>query len=59
MSYDPACEDLAKYFIGDLSVASPKHVASLAQCIQDRIEDWLEYEQRELDARELDPRGSL
>lgn len=49
MSYDPACADLAKYFLGDL--ATDRLVTNLSQAIQDRVEDWLSYEQRELEQK--------
>ena len=42
MSYDPACEELARYFLSDL--ARPELAAKLAQHIQDQIEEWIKYE---------------
>lgn len=35
--YDPACEDLARHFLG--SDASAQRIAEVAQVIQDAIED--------------------
>ena len=40
MSYDPACEELARHFLSDL--ARPELAAKLAQHIQTEIEGWLE-----------------
>ena len=39
MSYDPQCEELAKYF-----GLKGKHVAKLAQTLQDTIEDYIQCE---------------
>jgi hypothetical protein len=44
MSYDPACENLAELFLestGTVRPPRPADIASLAQTIQDAIEDWL------------------
>ena len=38
MTYDPACGDLARYFLGDN--VSEQSLASLAETIQKAIEDW-------------------
>jgi hypothetical protein len=51
MSYDEECYKLAQHFLGD----GPELRAladRLAQEIQQRIEDWLEYE-RDLVAKEI------
>ena len=40
MSYDPACDDLARHFLDGLS-ATEVEIAALAQTIQDAIQDWL------------------
>jgi hypothetical protein len=42
MSYDPECMKLADYFLDESVVADRQHlIGSLAQHIQDAIEDWL------------------
>jgi hypothetical protein len=46
MSYDPACEDLARHFLSD--VAAPLLVQKLAQHIQDEIKDWIISETKRL-----------
>jgi hypothetical protein len=38
--YDPACEELAKHFLGN--DAPPEKLAELAQHLQDTIELWLQ-----------------
>jgi hypothetical protein len=44
--YDEKCEELAKYFLADFKFSSPETVGSLAQHIQDTVENWfLCYEQ--------------
>lgn len=45
MSYDLACEELARHFMGER--APEKLTAELAQHIQTEIEDWLEYQAAE------------
>ena len=40
MSYDPRCEELARYFLDDDADLSLVH--GLAQAIQDAIEGWVE-----------------
>jgi hypothetical protein len=45
MSYDPACEDLARHFLSDL--AREELVERLAEYIQGQIEDWIAYEIQE------------
>ena len=40
MSYDPACYDLARHFMGDLTTERLR--TELAQHIQTSIEDWIE-----------------
>jgi hypothetical protein len=42
MSYDPACEVLARHFLHD-SGYPEKFITELAQHIQDQIEDWLQF----------------
>lgn len=46
-SYDPECEKLARHFLGDL--ASERLVQELSQELQQRVEDWLEYEKGQLE----------
>ncbi len=46
MSYDPKCYELAEYFLS--STASERLKDALAQAVQTRVEDWLEYERDEL-----------
>ena len=46
MSYDPKSYELAEHFLP--SAASDRLKSELAQEIQTRIEDWLEYEAAEL-----------
>ena len=41
MSYDVKCEELAKAFL-EPELDSDPNIMSLAQAIQDAIEDWLE-----------------
>lgn len=41
MSYDPACETLAEYFLG--SMAPDRLKRALAQHIQDDVESWIEF----------------
>ncbi len=61
--YDQSCAELAGEFIRDClddtgAEAPPDHVASLAQAIQDAIEEWLEerdYFKR--DTRDTTPAG--
>lgn len=53
-SYDPACGDLARHFLGGL--ARDALVAQLAQHIQNEIEGWLEYEKAEIE-KELARKG--
>lgn len=40
MSYDPDCEDLAEKFLEDASPYTSAEMKSLAQAIQDAIENW-------------------
>jgi hypothetical protein len=40
-SYDPKCEELAIYFLSEVSHPSRQEIAELAQVIQDAIEDEL------------------
>lgn len=41
--YDESCERLANEFLEDTQVGpTPERLASLAQAIQDSIEEWLE-----------------
>jgi hypothetical protein len=40
MSYDPACDDLARHFLNGTQ-ADEVNIAALAQVIQDAIQDWL------------------
>lgn len=40
MSYDPACEVIARHFL-DGTGARETDIAALAQTIQSAIEDWL------------------
>ena len=40
MSYDPACDDLARHFLNGTR-ADEVNIAALAQVIQDAIQDWL------------------
>jgi hypothetical protein len=43
MSYDVKCEELAKAFLDDEpELESDSNIMSLAQTIQDAIEDWIE-----------------
>lgn len=49
MSYDSACEVLARHFLPD--TAPERLVTELAQRIQDEIEDWLEYEAATLSSK--------
>lgn len=39
-SYDMKCDDLARYFMSDGENAPEEEIASLAQAIQDAIENW-------------------
>jgi cytochrome c551/c552 len=52
MSYDPACENLARHFLDDLH-ASEKLIKELAQCIQDEIDDWIMAERVRLEAENV------
>lgn len=45
MTYDSACYDLVRHFLGNL--APEKSAAELAQHIQTEIEDWINYRLRE------------
>ena len=45
MAYDPACEDLARHFLGDR--VSTRTIAELAQHVQTTVEDWIEYQLNE------------
>lgn len=50
-TYDPKCYDLASEFIpGDVSGRAAA-VRELAEVIQDTVEDWLDFKQRELDMK--------
>jgi hypothetical protein len=40
--HDPKCEELARYFLEDESMATEKHIQELADVIQQAIEGWLE-----------------
>lgn len=43
--YDTKCEDLAKAFLADTCSADDKSaIAALAQEIQDKIEEWIEFD---------------
>jgi hypothetical protein len=49
--YDPECDKLSRYFLGDLGAANhPRLVSELAQVIQDAIEDWITSERERLSA---------
>ncbi len=41
MSFDIKCHQLARAFLADEGSYTEKDVESLAQAIQERIEDWL------------------
>lgn len=41
MSYDPRCEELARYFTEDNPATTEAQVKHLSQGIQDYIEDWM------------------
>ena len=46
MSYDPACDALARAFlIDDKDMYTEQKVKLLAQHIQDAIEEWLQYQE--------------
>lgn len=45
MSYDPACETLARHFLG---ASSERLAKELAQHIQDEVESWIESEAERL-----------
>lgn len=45
ITYDPACEDLARHF---LSPDNWHEAPALARAIQQAIEDWLEYRSAEI-----------
>lgn len=47
MSHDPACRELADYFLG---AASERLKTELAQHIQDAVESWMEGERDRLQA---------
>jgi hypothetical protein len=49
MSYDPKSYELAEYFLP--GAASEQLKSELAQAIQTRVEDWLEYECADLAAQ--------
>lgn len=46
MSYDPACEYLARHFLGGLEGgdANERLIKELSQHIQDEVEAWIEAE---------------
>jgi hypothetical protein len=47
--YDPECDKLSRYFLGELGAANhPRLVSELAQVIQDAIEDWIRSERDRL-----------
>lgn len=46
MAYDTKCYDLAAAFLDDEPHLKPK-IGSLAQTIQNAIEDWIEYENKQ------------
>jgi hypothetical protein len=48
-TYDPKCFELATEFLPEHATLA--QVSQLAATIQDTIEDWLEYEQRELELK--------
>jgi hypothetical protein len=52
MSYDPKCEELAEYFLGN---ASERLKTELAQWIQDGVEFWLEAERDKIKESTVKP----
>ena len=53
MSYDPKCEELASVFLEDHpDLNTPSFLKDLSQTIQDAIEDWLSWEESQLESKE-------
>lgn len=48
MSYDPRCEDLARFFLTDNGITTDANAKELAQEIQDVIESYLQAVERGL-----------
>jgi hypothetical protein len=49
MSYDPRCEELARYFLAE-GTPTPAQIKQLSQGIQDYIEDFIHGEDLENEA---------
>jgi len=45
-SYDEKCEELARYFLSDISHVTDEDVKRLSQTIQSAIEDWIDSRRR-------------
>lgn len=53
-TYDPQCDELARYFLAGEAPATEAEIADFAAHIQEAVEDWLETRARET-AKPEDP----